>query len=275
MVSVKDGEVWADDSGESTSGATGLGASDSGVSESGASGLPLILLHPGIGDSTIWDKVLPPLVRNHRVIRYDARGFGRSPAPTAPYSLAEDLAAVLDHFELPRAVLVGSSMGGATALSLALNQPGRVAGLALLCPGVTGYEGLATPEFMAQVEAFAKSGDMDGLVALCLRTWAAAGKGDDPEAVAQLRTALPGWFATHPHQVPDPPAFDRLGELQTPCLLALGEQDQPEVVRCNEEMAERIPACRLVRMPDCDHLPTLRAPEAVAQLVLELCEGVR
>lgn len=255
MVSVKDGEVWADDS--------------------GGSGLPLVLLHPGIGDSTIWDKLLPHLVQNHRVIQYDARGFGRSPAPAAPYSQAADLAAVLDHFELARAVLVGTSMGGATALSLAVGDPGRVAGLALFCPGVTGYEGLAAPEFMAQVEAFAKSGDMDGLLALCLRTWGAAGTGDDPEAVAQLRGALPSWFTTHPHQVPDPPAFDRLGELAVPCLLALGEQDQPEVVRCNEEMAAQIPGCRLVRMPGCDHLPTLRAPEAVAQLILELCEGVR
>lgn len=59
MVSVKDGEVWADDS--------------------GGDGLPLVLLHPGVGDSSVWDKVMPRLVRRHRVIRYDARGYGRSP----------------------------------------------------------------------------------------------------------------------------------------------------------------------------------------------------
>jgi 3-oxoadipate enol-lactonase len=255
MVSVKDGELWADDS--------------------GGDGLPLVLLHPGVGDSSIWEKIMPRLVERHRVIRYDVRGYGRSPRPTVRYSLVEDLVAVLDHFELSRVVLVGSSMGGATAVSLALNDPARVAALALLCPGVTGHPRLASTAFMAEVEVLAKAGDMDGLVALGLRTFAAAGVDDDAEAATQLRSAIAAWFANHPYQVPDAPAFDRLGELATPCVLALGERDQAEVVRCNEEMAARLPGCRLVRMPQCDHLPSLREPETVVRLVLELCDGLR
>ncbi|MEU4213366.1 alpha/beta hydrolase [Streptomyces sp. NPDC026206] len=255
MVPVKGGEVWADDS--------------------GGDGLPLVLLHPGIGDSRIWDTVGPRLAQRQRVIRYDVRGYGRSPAPTAQYSLVEDLVAVLNHFELSRVVLAGSSMGAATAVSLALSDPSRVAALALLCPGVTGCPGLVSQELMAEIEALAMAGDMDGLVALGLRTWAAAGADGDAEAAAQLRAAIPAWFSNYPHQVPDPPAFERLGELDTPCVLALGERDQPEVVQCNEEMAARIPGCRLVRLPGCDHLPTLREPETVAGLVLELCDRVR
>ncbi|MFI8917214.1 alpha/beta fold hydrolase, partial [Streptomyces sp. NPDC053513] len=66
MIPVKDGEVWADDA--------------------GGEGLPLVLLHPGVGDSTVWDPVLPELRARYRVIRYDVRGYGRSPAPTAAYS---------------------------------------------------------------------------------------------------------------------------------------------------------------------------------------------
>ncbi|GGX98419.1 alpha/beta fold hydrolase [Streptomyces hiroshimensis] len=256
-VRVKGGEVWADDSGEGPAGG----------------GVPLVLLHSGVGDSRIWDPVLPRLAERHRVIRYDVRGYGRSPAATVKYSLMEDLVAVLDHFGLDRAALVGSSMGGATAVSLALADPGRVAALALLVPGVTGYDELGSPRVMAEIERLAGAGDMDGLVALCRRTWGAAGSGDDAEAVARIRAALPAWFSNHPYHVPDAPAFGRLGELDVPCLLALGEQDQPEVVRCNEEMAARIPGCRLVRLPGSDHLPTLREPETVAGLVLEVCAG--
>ncbi|UQI45151.1 alpha/beta fold hydrolase [Streptomyces sp. HU2014] len=255
MVSVKGGEVWADDS--------------------GGDGPPLVLLHPGIGDSALWDPVVPRFTHRHRVIRYDTRGYGRSPAPTAAYSLVEDLIAVLDRFEVDRAVLVGSSMGGVTAVSLALGHPERVAALVLLCPGVTGYPGLASAALTTEIERLAEAGDVDGLVALAMRTWAAAGTGDDTVAAAQVRAAVPAWFSNYPHQVPDPPSFDRLGELATPCVLALGELDQPEVVRCNEEMAARIPGCRLVRLPGCDHLPMLRAPETVAGLVLEVCDKVR
>ncbi|MEV6777200.1 alpha/beta fold hydrolase [Streptomyces syringium] len=256
MVSVKNGEVWADDS--------------------GGDGLPLVLLHPGIGDSGVWDTVRSRLVERHRVIRYDVRGFGRSPVATATYSMVEDLVAVLDHFGLRRVALVGTSMGSVPTLNLALDDPERVAALALLCPGVTGYPGeLTTPEFMAELEARAEAGDMDGILALAMRTWARAGVGDDAEAAAVIRASIPAWFTNQPYQVPDPPTFGRLGKLAMPCVLALGEKDQPEVVRCNEDMAARIPDCRLVRLPGSDHLPTLREPEAVADLVLELCDGVR
>ncbi|WP_424888511.1 alpha/beta fold hydrolase [Streptomyces sp. XH2] len=263
MVSVRDGEVWADD-------AEGAGKREG--RETG--GLPLVLLHPGVADSRIWDPVLPRLVERHRVIRFDVRGYGNSPAPTAKFSVVEDLVAVLDHFGLSRVALAGSSMGGAAAVNLALADPARVAALALLVPGVTGYEGLAVPGFMAEVERLAAAGDMDGLVALALRTFGAAGTDGDEEAAAHVRSAIRAWLTNHPHQVQDAPAFDRLGELDVPCVLALGEQDRPEVIRCNEEMAARIPGCRLVRLAGSDHLPTLREPEAVASLILEACEGL-
>ncbi|MEU7645248.1 alpha/beta fold hydrolase [Streptomyces huasconensis] len=256
MVSVKDGEVWAHDS----------GAPDG---TAGGGPLPLVLLHPGVGDSRIWDPVLPRLTERHRVIRYDARGYGRSPAPTAPYSLVEDLIAVLDHFGVARAVLAGSSMGGATAISLALHDPARVAALTLVVPGVTGAEELVSRAFTAEVGRLAEAGDIEGIVALTLRTSAAGGSGDDPEAEAHIRSVIPAWFANHPHHVPDPPAFDRLGELDVPCVLVLGERDQPEVVRTNEIMADRIPGCRVVRLAHSDHFPTLREPEAVADAILE------
>jgi 3-oxoadipate enol-lactonase len=63
-VPVDGGEVWAEDT--------------------GGDGAPLVLMHPGWGDPTIWDPLLGRLAARHRVIRYDARGYGRSPAPAAP-----------------------------------------------------------------------------------------------------------------------------------------------------------------------------------------------
>ncbi|MGW6903045.1 alpha/beta fold hydrolase [Streptomyces sp. NPDC054940] len=257
MVQVKGGEIWADDTGED---------------EKAVAGPPLVLLHAGVGDSHLWDPVLPGLAAHHRVIRYDARGFGSSPAPTVSYTQADDLRSVLDHFELDRVVLVGSSMGGRTVIDLALSDPGRVAALGLLVPGVNGYDGLDSAEVTEEIGRLATAGDMDGLVALGLRLWGGAGPDPDTGAERLLRAAIPAWFTTYGHETPGAPAFDRLGELDLPCTLLLGEKDQPEVIRCNEEMAARIPGCRLVRHPDCDHFPTLRAPEDVVRLLTELGE---
>ncbi|MFE0170765.1 alpha/beta fold hydrolase [Streptomyces sp. NPDC059002] len=261
MVSVKDGEVWAQDS----------GAPDG----TGGDALPLVLLHPGVGDSRIWDGILPRLTERHRVIRFDARGYGRSPAPTASFSLVEDLIAVLDHFGVARAVLAGSSMGGATAISLALRDPARVAGLALVVPTVTGADEPLTPEFMAEVGRLGQAGDMEGIVSLLKSASATMGTGDDPEVTAYLRAVVPVWFAVVPHQVPDPPAYDRLGELDVPCVLAVAEHDQPGVIRVCETMAERIPGCRLVRLAHSDHFPTVREPDAVVDVILDAYAAAR
>src|ERR1700733_15851699 len=95
MIEVDGGTVWADDSG---------GAPP-----------PLVLLHPGVGDSRIWDPVLPALAAKYRVIRYDARGFGQSPAPTVKFSLLADLLTVLEHYDIGRAGVVGFSQGDRAA----------------------------------------------------------------------------------------------------------------------------------------------------------------
>ncbi|MFF9396173.1 alpha/beta fold hydrolase [Streptomyces griseoluteus] len=250
-VPVSGGQVWADDT--------------------GGDGPPLVLLHPGVGDSRIWDPVLPKLTEHHRVIRYDVRGYGRSPQPTASYSLCDDLVAVLDHFGVRRVPLVGCSMGGATAMSLALTDPDRVTALVLLCPGVSGYPWPEEPQVDAEYEALAEAGDVEGLVAFGLREWAAAGA--DESAVNQLRAAAPAWLTEDEYQRRDPPVFDRLRELDTPTVVMVGDRDRSTLIACNEEVAARIPGCRLVRMPGVDHLPPLRVPELVAKTVLAYCGG--
>ncbi|MFI1014887.1 alpha/beta fold hydrolase [Streptomyces sp. NPDC020965] len=250
-VPVNGGEIWADDT--------------------GGDGPPLVLLHPGVGDSRIWDPVLPLLAKRHRVIRYDVRGYGRSPAPVAPYSLLGDLVAVLDHFALRRVALVGCSMGGGAALGLALADPERVASMVLLCPGVGGYPWPDEPEVDAEYEALTEAGDVPGLAAFGLREWAAAGA--DDAAVAQLRSAAPAWLTEEEFEQSDPPVFDRLGELDTPTVLMLGELDRATMITCNEDVAARIPGCRLIRLAGVDHLQPLRVPELIADTVLAHCGG--
>jgi 3-oxoadipate enol-lactonase len=237
------------------------------VEDSGGAGTPVVLLHPGVGDSTIWDPIMPRLTAGYRVIRYDARGWGRSPAATVPFALVDDLIAVLDRLDVPRATFVGCSQGGAASLELALLQPERVAALVLVTPGVTGYQWPDDPEVNAAFEEFAEAGDLDGIAEVGLGIWAAAGR--DDAVVAQLRSAASAWLHNGDNERERVGAFNRLGELTMPSVLMIGEADRPALVECNIQMAERIPGCRRIDVPGGDHLLPLRVPDLIATTIEE------
>ena len=153
LVPVPGGEVWAD-----------VTAGD---------GPPLMLLHPGVGDSRIWEPMLPRLadgfrrdaLRRTRIwpVRAGHRGL-----PTARRSGLRP-----DHLGLDRVGLVGCSMGGGTGNNLALAYPARVSGIVLVCPGISGHRWPAEPELDAEYERLMQAADHDGLVALAARESAA------------------------------------------------------------------------------------------------------
>src|ERR1700740_1464355 len=98
---------------------------------------PALLLLNSIGtDLGLWDRVAPHLLADFRVIRMDTRGHGASDAPDGEYSLAM-LAApagqVRNAAGVARARVCGLSLGGMTAMRLALDAPERVEGVVLAC----------------------------------------------------------------------------------------------------------------------------------------------
>jgi 3-oxoadipate enol-lactonase len=243
-IPVEGGEVWAEDTGD---------------------GRPLVLMHPGWGDSAIWDPVLGRLAARYRVIRYDARGYGRSPASAVPFTHLADLAAVLDHLDVPQAALVAHSGAGGPAVGLALAQPERVSALVLVAPGVQDYPWPPDDPYFQEFEALYTVGDRDGLVALGLRTWAAAG--DDPAAQAQIRSAVAAFLQPGDHERAEPPAYPRLAEIRAPSVVAIGDLDYPMVRDCAERIAGGIPGCTLIVVPGADHLLPLRTPDALADII--------
>jgi pimeloyl-ACP methyl ester carboxylesterase len=253
MVPVGGGEVW--------------------VRDSGGPGVPAVLIHPGWGDSGIWDEVAARLEGRVRVIRYDSLGYGESSAPAFRYTALAELQAVLDRLEVERAVLAGHSGGGGTALGLALAEPKRVAELVLLAPGVSGYPWPADDPFMLEIETAMRTRDTEAAVAVGLRTWAPAGAGESVET--QIRSAVAGMRQQAPYLDEDPPAYDLLGAVAAPATLIHGEREYPMVAECCRALAERIPGCRTHLIPNADHMLPLRAPDFVAGLITEAVEQAR
>jgi pimeloyl-ACP methyl ester carboxylesterase len=110
------------------------------------SGATVLLLHGGLGDSGLWEPVVPFLAERFRTIRTDLRFFGRSAGPAVPWSWQEDVVGVLDELGVERAALVGLSLGGKLALDLALQHPERFWAVAGVAPGLGGHDGAAYTE---------------------------------------------------------------------------------------------------------------------------------
>lgn len=232
------------------------------------SGAPVVLLHAGIVDSRIWAKVAPLLAEGHTVVAYDQRGYGRSPRPHGPYSLLDDLSAVLDAAGLERAALVGLSRGGRIAIDYTLAHPDRVTHLIPVAAAVSGHAlDLDVPdELERRAEQAEADHDLAAMTAVDLELWAPLG--DDDELRAMVAENAEFSWSDDPGTWGDPPAAGRLAEITAPTLVITGARDVPEINAIGDLLAAGIPGARSAVIDNADHVVPWRAPDELARLVL-------
>ena len=229
-------------------------------------GDPIVLLHEGVVDSRIWDPFLP-YVSDFTSIRYDQRGYGRSPSWTGPYSPVDDVLSVLDAAEVEQAALVGTSRGGRIALQAALARPERVSALVLVASAVAGrpLNIEATPEQEAEWEAAEQRGDLAELAQIDLDFWAPMGADEELRAMFVENAAA----SNGDDPAEDDPSVDRLGEIAVPTLVVTGGRDLPALEEVGDLLAREIPGARRAVIQEADHMVQWRAPEELASLVRE------
>ncbi len=245
--------------------------------ELAGAGPSVALLHSGIADSRMWDTEFEQLRRNFRVLRYDLRGYGRSPAVAGPFSHVEDLHAVLEVLNFQPAALVGSSKGGTVALDFCLVHPQEVSALVLACSAPSGYTftGDDPPQWEPMVAAY-KAGDFARAAELEVEIWL-VGPQRRPDEVAErlrrqvaemdeiaLRNEAEGGMEEQRLAVP---ALERLGEVLLPVLVVSGGKDDPNMPAAARHMAESLADARLVEFPECSHFPNLEEPERFNQVL--------
>jgi pimeloyl-ACP methyl ester carboxylesterase len=250
---------------EITSGSAVLAA------ESTGSGPDVLLVHAGVTDQRSWAAVVDAL-SGHRCLTYDARGYGRTTYQREDgWSPAGDAVAVLDAYDVDRAVVVGSSMGGRTSIDLALSHPERVRALVLIGPAVSGApEPTYEPEVLAldeTWEAAEAAGDLDVVNEIEARVWL-----DGPTAPEGRVTGAPRDLFLQMNrralaadetgeQSADVSAWDRLAEIGVPTLLLVGEHDLRYIHENCAHAARTIPGARLVELPGVAHLPHLEGDQ--------------
>jgi pimeloyl-ACP methyl ester carboxylesterase len=241
--------------------------------EAAGSGEPVVLVHAFTLDTRMWDDQFEVLARDYRVIRYDARGFGKSAPPKAgePYSNADDLAALLDHLDARRAHVVGLSMGGRFALDYAVTYPDRPRSLVVVDGVVGGWQW--SREWVAAYAPIVEAGrkrDVAQAKSLWLGLSLFAPARAQPQVDARLRQMVgdySGWHFVNqnPERALAPPALGRLGAIRAPTLVLVGERDLPDFQRMAEWLEREIPGARRAKIAGAGHMANMEAPAAVNQ----------
>lgn len=242
--------------------------------ETSGQGEPIVLIHGFSLDTRSWDAQVPALSRDHRVIRYDLRGFGRSPYTTEPYTHAEDLFYLLSHLGVEQAVLVGLSMGGGAAINFTLLYPERVRALVLVDATLGGFPWSAeASEFGARLHLLARAEGMETARDYWLSSPLFGPAMRRPEVAGALRAMVHDysgvhWLRADPGVPLDPPAIERLHQLRVPTLVIVGEQDTGDFQAIAARLEQGIPGSRKTVVPGVGHMASMEAPERVNDLIL-------
>jgi 3-oxoadipate enol-lactonase len=223
---------------------------------------PPVLLIQGLGaDKHGWDLQRLALACTHRAVAFDNRGSGRSDKPHGMYTLeqmAADAVAVMDAARLDTAHVVGASMGGAISQVLALGWSQRVRSLTLTCTSCRNHEWRR--ELLASWAEIARQRGMGAMTGAAAR-WVIG-----PRSFRRLMPAI-GWlgplalgrpahaFASQVDAIlaADDKMSDRLGDIEVPTMVIVGNQDILTPRGDSEELAELIPGAELAVVSGAAH----------------------
>jgi pimeloyl-ACP methyl ester carboxylesterase len=237
-------------------------------------GVDVLLIHAGVNDRRSWQHVIEQLSPRHRCVAFDQRGFGETTYERDDgWSPVVDALAVLDAAGLEQPVVVACSMGGQTAIDLALAHPDRVAGLVLIGTAIRGapYPNLEkgpTAELNARIEAADAIGDIDEVGRLEAWMWldgpsVQEGRVEGPARELFLDMNASALRALDPgEQAEISPAWARLGEITAPTLVMVGRLDAEDVQLVDEQAAGTIPGARLRWLDGVAHVPHLEGDPA-------------
>ncbi|MFF0126456.1 alpha/beta fold hydrolase [Streptomyces mirabilis] len=247
-------------------------------------GPPLVLLHGGFTDHRMWDDLVPLLAADHRVIAPDARGHGRSANATKPFRPTDDLAALLRHLRTGPAVLVGMSMGGATAVDTTLEHPDLVRALVVSGAGIADPQDIDawTLDIQNSWNGTLAAGDIDGWVDI----FASAVAGPhrtldevDPEVVRRVREMARGTISKHTPDEPDwsVPVTDipaRAKSITVPVLTINGALDAAGLIAMADRLVDAVADGRTATVEGTAHYANMEQPRVFTEFLLEWLSGL-
>jgi 3-oxoadipate enol-lactonase len=240
---------------------------------SGPEGAPVVTFSNSIGTTLeMWDAQAKALSGHYRCLRYDTRGQGRSTTVDRSITindLADDLAGLLDALGMPKAHIVGLSLGGMTAQAFTLRYPEQTTSLTLM----------ATAAYLPPAEAWeqrAVTVCRDGMAAISdavIARWFTPPYPDAfPQKVASVRDRFlqmdPNGYAACCRVIRDMDLRQDIGLITTPTLIIAGADDLATPVALMEDIRTRIAGSELVVLPDAAHILAIEQANRVNRHLL-------
>ncbi|HEX6488978.1 MAG TPA: alpha/beta hydrolase [Candidatus Dormibacteraeota bacterium] len=239
--------------------------------DTGGDGLPVVLSHGFLMDAEMFEPQVAALRDRYRMITWDQRGHGRTSFDGKAFTYwdcAEDLAALLDHLGIERAVLGGMSAGGFISLRLALLQPERVLGLILIDSQAGLEDPVNVPSYDAMHEVWTTEGPSDQLLEMVAAIingdyernadWITKWKAQPAEAMTPVYRCL----------MDRDDITDRLPEVGVPALVIHGEVDAAIPMERAEALCAGLAGCAgVTRIESGSHASNLTQPERVNQAI--------
>jgi 3-oxoadipate enol-lactonase len=232
----------------------------------GPSEAPVLVFSNSLGtDLAMWDPQMPTLAGKFRVVRYDTRGHGQSSATAGPYTidqLADDVIALLDHLKVGQVYFCGLSMGGMTAMSLALRAADRVRKI-VLCSTAPK---IGTSETWNTRIDTVRNGGMSAVVDGVLQRWYTNEfRSNCPQAIEStrqtlLRTPVEGYVACCA-ALRNTDLREAISQIRLPALIITGAHDPVTTPVDGKFMLARIPGAKYRELPAA-HLCNIEASAA-------------
>ena len=239
---------------------------------------PVLVLSHALGtDLRLWDRVLPALAANRRVICYDLRGHGLSevaPPPYAAADLIDDLVGLIDGFGLDRVALAGLSVGGFIALGATARLGARVTALAACDTGARIGD---VETWQQRIDTVAGHGIAPLADATMARWFPESFRHDRPDETALWRAMVTGTprdgYTGICHALRDGDLTGAAATVAVPTLVMTGSEDGSTPPTLGRATAALIPGAHYHEIAGAGHLPVIDKPGAFLGALLPFLEA--
>lgn len=252
--------------------------------EEAGQGAPVVLIHGGFLDRRMWDGQFERLAQRFLTIRYDVRGHGLSRTDSVSFADHEDLHRLLESLEVPRATVVGLSLGGLIATDFALAYPEMVSALVLVGTGLSGYsfEGDDLQTYSEDLTTAFETGGFPAAIEVFTRYWCDGPQREPSQVDGAVRekvlTMLEGsgerWRYWQLGRQLEPPAVDRLTEIGVPTLVLVGGIDMPVIGEIADLIVAQVPSAQKVVIPEVAHMVNMEKPDEFNERLLQFLTGL-